>query len=83
MVPFDGHKGDMAPFDGLGVPRRRGHAQGDMEREDILEEKTVGENMVSELGLNPALGIESNQRLEKLREQHAQDAEKETKEEDI
>lgn len=53
------------------------------ERENVLEDKTVGENMVSELGLNPALGVESNQRLEKLREQHAEDAEKETKEEDI
>ncbi len=58
-------------------------SMGSRKRENVLEDKTVGENMVSELGLNPAHGVESNQRLEKLREQHAQDAEKETKEEDI
>ena len=48
-----------------------------------MEDHTPGENMVTDLGLNPGLGVQSDQRLEKLREQHAQDAAKETKEEDI
>jgi len=35
------------------------------------------------VGLNPGLSVSSDQRLEKLREQHAEDTEKDIKEEDI
>ena len=48
-----------------------------------MEDRTVGENMVKDLGINPGLGVESDKRLEKLREQHAEDAVTQTKEEDI
>ncbi|MBC5815371.1 MAG: hypothetical protein GIW97_02415 [Candidatus Eremiobacteraeota bacterium] len=48
-----------------------------------MDDRTVGEKMTQDLGLNPGLSVNSDQRLEKLREQHAEDAEKDVKEEDI
>ena len=48
-----------------------------------MEDHTVGENIVSDLGLNPALSVDTDLRLRKLREQHEEDSEKEIKEEDI
>ena len=36
----------------------------------------VGEEMVEELGIDPAAGVDSNQRAELLREWHREDAER-------
>lgn len=48
-----------------------------------MDDRTVGEKITQDLGLNPGLSVNSDKRLEKLREQHAEETEKETKEEDI
>lgn len=48
-----------------------------------MDDRTVGEKITQDLGLNPGLSVSSDQRLEKLREQHAEDTEKDIKEEDI
>ena len=48
-----------------------------------MDDRTVGEKLVKDLGMNPGLSVNSDLRLEKLREQHAEDAENEIKEEDI
>jgi len=49
----------------------------------MMDDRTVGEKTSRDLGLNPGLSVSSDQRLEKLREQHAENAEKDIKEEDI
>ena len=48
-----------------------------------MDDRTVGEKIIQDLGLNSGLSVNSDKRLEKLREMHAEDEEKEIKEEDI
>lgn len=40
-------------------------------------DRTTGEEMVSELGIDPSVDIDSNQRAELLKRWHEEDAEKE------
>lgn len=46
------------------------------------EDTNVGEEMVRELGIDPAAGVDSNQRFELLRAWHREDAEKAKQNED-
>ena len=46
------------------------------------EDVDVGAEMVKELGIDPAAGVDSNQRFELLRKWHREDAEKAKQNED-